>query len=80
MTAAVQVPAKSGYQGTERLLWGIVLGVVTFWLFAGTVGTVARNMLLEINGQYTDPAAGTWDNPYLSLNQMNLGGSGRASR
>lgn len=38
-TATVQ--EKSGYQGTEKLLWGIVLAVVTFWLFAGSAATVA---------------------------------------
>ncbi len=43
-------PKPSGYQGTERLLWGgIVLAVVTFWLFAGTMGTVAPAVMADIN-------------------------------
>ena len=41
-TASATAP-HTAYQGTEKLLWGIVLAVVTFWLFAGTVGTVARD-------------------------------------
>lgn len=52
------------YQGTEKLLWGIVLGVVTFWLFAGTVGTVAPEILKEINQGGTE---------YVNAQAMNLG-------
>lgn len=49
MTTAI--PDKSvGFKGNEKLLWGIVLGVVTFWLFAGTVGTIAPNVMNDING------------------------------
>ena len=49
MTTAI--PDKSvGFKGNEKLLWGIVLGVVTFWLFAGTVGTIAPNVMNAING------------------------------
>lgn len=40
---------ETGYRGTERLLWGIVLAVITFWLFAGTAGTVAPAILKEVN-------------------------------
>lgn len=40
-TAVPTTPTKPAYQGTEKLLWGIVLSVITFWLFAGTAGTVA---------------------------------------
>ncbi|WP_311478982.1 MFS transporter [uncultured Gulosibacter sp.] len=57
-TATVQ--EKSGYQGTEKLLWGIVLAVVTFWLFAGSAATVAPEIDKSINagGQmFVDPAA-----------------------
>ena len=42
-------PATTAYQGTERLLRGIVLAVVTFWLFAGTAGTVAPAIMSDIN-------------------------------
>ena len=42
MSATAIAPAeeKQGYQGSEKLLWGIVLAVVTFWLFAGSVGAI----------------------------------------
>lgn len=73
MSAAATEAATTdpkGFQGNEKLLWGIVLGVTTFWLFAGTTGTVARNMLEEINGPASSP--GVWANPHVSVNQMNL--------
>ncbi|MDJ1370876.1 MFS transporter [Gulosibacter molinativorax] len=47
--------AKTGYTGTEKLLWGIVLAVVTFWLFAGTAGSVAPEIMNEINAGQTSP-------------------------
>ena len=47
---ASTIGGKPSYQGTERLLWGIVLAVITFWLFAGTVGTVAPSVMKDING------------------------------
>lgn len=57
--------------GTERLLWGIVLGVVTFWLFAGTTGTIAPAILRDINGAL--PAgAKAWPHPALDPVFMNL--------
>lgn len=51
--------APAGYQGTEKLLWGIVLAVVTFWLFAGTAGTVAPAIMQDINagGEYVNASA-----------------------
>lgn len=48
------------YQGTEKLLWGIVLAVITFWLFATTAGTVAPAILEDINvggATYVDAAS-----------------------
>ena len=63
--AAVRRPAPAaapGYQGSDELLIGIVLGVVTFWLFAGTVGTIAPEILKAING----------DAERISAQQMNL--------
>ena len=58
-TAAPSAPAAQGYRGTEKLLWGIVLAVLTFWLFAGTAGTVAPQILRDINSsqQYVDAAS-----------------------
>ena len=60
-TASATAPAPA-YQGTEKLLWGIVLAVITFWLFAGTVGTVAPEILRSINS----------DAERISAQQMNL--------
>ncbi|MGE4272801.1 MAG: hypothetical protein ACRKFN_05265 [Desulfitobacterium sp.] len=33
--------AKQEYQGNDRLLLGMVLGVITFWLFAQTTLNIA---------------------------------------
>jgi MFS transporter, DHA2 family, multidrug resistance protein len=64
MSATAQETASPAYHGTERLLWGIVLGVITFWLFAGTIGTVAPSILKDIN---SDPTK-----PFMDINAMNL--------
>ncbi len=34
----------TAFQGNDRLLWGIILGVVTFWLFAQTTLNIAPDM------------------------------------
>lgn len=60
---AVKAPVKEGYQGTDKLLLGIVLAVMAFWLFAGTAGTVAPAILADINSGGTE---------YLDVNSMNL--------
>ena len=64
MTATEEKSSAPAYQGTEKLLWGIVLAVVTFWLFAGTVGTVAPEILKDINSSGTE---------YVNAQAMNLG-------
>jgi len=64
MSATETKAAAPTYQGTEKLLWGIVLGVITFWLFAGTVGTVAPEILKDINRGGTE---------YVNAQAMNLG-------
>lgn len=66
-TNAVATP-RTGYKGNDRVLLGIVLGVLTFWMFAGTIGTVARAVLTDINGAPIDQVT----NPLVNLNQMNL--------
>ncbi|MDO5682074.1 MAG: MFS transporter [Propionibacteriaceae bacterium] len=64
MATATTTEQTKAYQGTEKLLWGIVLAVVTFWLFAGTAGTVAPNIMNDINGG---------PNPtHVDANSMNL--------
>ncbi len=60
-TAAPAAEVKP-YQGTEKLLWGIVLAVVTFWLFAGTAGTAAPEILKAVNK----------DQEYVSAPMMNF--------
>lgn len=58
-TDTAAAPAKA-YQGTEKLLWGIVLAVITFWLFAGTAGTVAPEIMAQVNSggmNYVDAAS-----------------------
>ena len=61
-------PATRAFKGNDRALLGIVLGVITFWLFAGTIGTIARSVLNDINGGPID----TVPNPLVNLDQMNL--------
>ena len=69
MSTSQAVPVSGQqFRGNDKLLTGIVLGVLTFWMFAGTVGTIARSMLTDINGGPIDQVS----NPYIGLNQMNL--------
>ncbi|WP_369045569.1 MFS transporter [Sinomonas sp. P10A9] len=72
MASIAPLPAQTRFQGNDKLLLGIVLGVITFWLFAGTMGTVAPNILLDINGAYADPVKKTWANPLVAVDAMNL--------
>ena len=60
------------FHGTDKLLLGLVLSIVSFWLFAISLGTVAPAVLLDLNGEYADAAAKTWANPVLSSTAMNL--------
>jgi DHA2 family multidrug resistance protein-like MFS transporter len=41
-------PAETTYQGTDKLIVGVVLAVVTFWLFAQTTLNVAPTMRNEL--------------------------------
>lgn len=69
MSTSEAVPStEQGFRGNDKLLTGIVLGVLTFWMFAGTIGTVARSVLTDINGGPIDQVT----SPYVSLDQMNL--------
>ena len=42
MTSESNGPA--GFQGDDKLLFGIILGVITFWLFAQTTLNIAPDM------------------------------------
>ena len=44
-TNAGQAP---GYQGTDKLLYGIILGVIAFWMFAQTTLNIAPDMQREL--------------------------------
>ncbi|MEI2778264.1 MAG: MFS transporter [Tetrasphaera sp.] len=64
MATTTQGPAPTtakapAYQGNDKLLLGIVLAVVTFWLFAGSAGTVAPAILDDVNSskEYLDAAS-----------------------
>ncbi len=72
MASTTPTRAQATFQGNDKLLLGIVLGVVTFWLFAGTMGTVAPNILADLNGPYSDAAKRTWENPLVAVSAMNL--------
>src|SRR5687768_15780285 len=45
-TTAAAVPGE--YRGTDKLIFGIVLAVITFWLFAQTTLNVAPTMRDEL--------------------------------
>jgi len=47
--ATLSLPAAPAYEGTNRLILGIVLAVVTFWLFAQTTLNVAPTMRNDLH-------------------------------
>lgn len=51
------------YRGNDKMLLGLVLSIVSFWLFAISLGTVVPAVLLDLNGPYADEAAKTWTDP-----------------
>jgi MFS transporter, DHA2 family, multidrug resistance protein len=57
MTSTTTTAPATSYQGTDKLLFGLVLAVVTFWLFAGTTGTVAPAIMEDIGPQFIDAAS-----------------------
>src|ERR1044072_4949912 len=48
MTSTTAAAAPGEYRGTDKLIFGIVLAVVTFWLFAQTTLNVAPTMRDEL--------------------------------
>src|ERR1051325_2381575 len=48
MTSTTAAAATGEYRGTDKLIFGIVLGVITFWLFAQTTLNVAPTMRDEL--------------------------------
>ena len=45
----MMVGRPSDYGGDDKLLTGIILGVVAFWLFAQTTLNIAPTMAAELN-------------------------------
>lgn len=60
------------YQGNDKLLAGLVLSIVSYWLFAISLGTVAPRVLQDLNGPYTNEQTKTWGETILSPTAMNL--------
>ncbi|MDP9801335.1 DHA2 family multidrug resistance protein-like MFS transporter [Arcanobacterium wilhelmae] len=51
-----QPTSGTTYQGTERLLWGIVLAVLTYWLFAGALGNLVSVVVQSIGTAHISEA------------------------
>jgi DHA2 family multidrug resistance protein-like MFS transporter len=45
--------ASASYRGDDRLLFGIILGVLAFWLFAQTTLNIAPAMAVDLRWQPT---------------------------
>lgn len=71
MSAPTTASPTQPFVGNDKLLVGLVLSIVSYWLFAISLGTVARVVMNDINGELA-PGATTWPNPFLSPTAMNL--------
>lgn len=49
MSTAPVVDQPAGFKGNDKLLLGLVLALLTFWLFAASMGTVAPAIMADIN-------------------------------
>lgn len=70
--SALAVSRPQTFRGNDRLLTGLVLSIVSYWLFAISLGTVAPRVLEAFNGPFTDRATQTWLDPLVSPTAMNL--------
>ena len=43
-----QTTQDTEFKGTDKLLLGFVLAVVTYWLFAGTIGNLVSTIVADI--------------------------------
>jgi MFS transporter, DHA2 family, multidrug resistance protein len=50
-TSATETETKATYVGDDRLLFGIILGVLAFWLFAQTTLNIASTMATDLGIQ-----------------------------
>ena len=48
MTTPSAAPPAAAFQGNDRLLFGMIAGLVTFWLFAQTMLNVAPDMRRDL--------------------------------
>lgn len=72
MATSTSPHTATTFHGTDRLLAGLVLSIVSYWLFAISFGTVAPRVLQDFNGPYADAATKTWADPLVSATSMNL--------
>ncbi len=72
MSAPAVSRTPQAFAGNDKLLAGLVLSIVSYWLFAISLGTVAPTVMLNINGAYDNEAAKTWLDPLLTPTAMNL--------
>ncbi|MDO5681729.1 MAG: MFS transporter [Propionibacteriaceae bacterium] len=70
MSSTVTTP-REAFQGNDKLLLGLVLSIVSYWLFAISLGTVAPAVMTALNGPLPEGAK-TWPSPLLSPTSMNL--------
>lgn len=61
---------SAGFQGNDKLLFGIILGVITFWLFAQTTLNIApdigKDLGLDANAMNTAVSITSLFSGYLS--------------
>src|SRR5690606_10261565 len=63
ITAPARPASQQGFQGNDKLLLGLVLALTAYWLLAMTAGTVAPDILADINAGGTE---------HVDVNAMNL--------
>ena len=51
LTTEFTTETKAKYLGNDRLLFGIILGVLAFWLFAQTTLNIAPTMAVDLGIQ-----------------------------
>ncbi|MDO5500211.1 MAG: MFS transporter [Propionibacteriaceae bacterium] len=49
MSAPVKSPTPQAFMGNDKLLLGLVLSIVSYWLFAISLGTVAPRVMEDLN-------------------------------
>ena len=58
----------AAYRGDDKLLFGIILGVLAFWLFAQTTLNIAPAMAADLNvGDYRVDHAHRAKSPWIAV-------------